>query len=167
MGFGEKPATLLLAKIPFLETEAIDLDPHKGSVALVEIEKNKHVLVFCIPNVSLEQTVGDVRVAFVVEVHGQKGQIRRDISVSKALIEFDAIKDLNLIGKIDMPGSQVPMAITNLVLFNAMLKELLPSAQKGSRSGPNNLKHSLVKYPSRKHFRLSEVFLTIGPNRFP
>ena len=165
-GFPEKAAPFLLAKIPFLEAEAIDLDPHKGSVALVKIEQDKHVLVFCKPNVSLEQAVSDFRVALVIEIHGQEGQIGRDISVSKALIEFDAIKDLNSIGKINMCGSQVPVAITNLSRFNTMLKELLSSAQEGSSVVPNNLKLLLVKYLSYKHFRLPEVLLAIRPNRF-
>jgi hypothetical protein len=104
---------------------------------------------------------------FVIEIHDEEGQIRCDIRVPEALIEFNAVNNLNVIGKVYMAGSQITVAIPNFACIYALLKKHLSSVQKRPGGRPDELKHPLVKYVPGELVCLLEIFLTIGPDGFP
>lgn len=95
--FSEEKAAFLFAEIAFLEAKARHFYSYKGSIALVEIDQDKHIPVICKLNIRIKQILSDLREAFDIEIHGEKRQIRSDVCVSETFIKFDAINDLNSI----------------------------------------------------------------------
>ena len=88
--------------------------------------------------------------------------------ISETIIKFDTVNDLNpIIGKVDMAGSQVTVAVPNFSTVDSIVKKFFSSVQKRECSGLNNLKYSFIKYFPGEYHRLSEVFLTIRLNGFP
>jgi hypothetical protein len=119
-----------------MQAETVDLDSHNSSVGLVKVEQYKNVLVPCIVNVSLDQRLGNLRIAFVIDVHGEKGQIGCDIPIPETVIEFDAIDNLDPVDIIDVSSSKISVAITNLSPLYTILKEVSLSSQEGPRCCP-------------------------------
>ncbi|MBT9163285.1 MAG: hypothetical protein DDT24_00190 [Chloroflexi bacterium] len=57
-----------------------------------------------------------------IQVHGQKGNLIGYVTIPEAVVEFDAIEDIDFVAKTDMRRVQIPVAVPYLVLRYAPLE---------------------------------------------
>src|SRR6185295_5693082 len=82
--------------------QAHDLAAHERPVGPVEVEQGNRRPVAALLEVRVEEGQGEVRPAEALEVDGQEGDLARGVAVAKAMVELDAVEDLDRVGAADV-----------------------------------------------------------------
>ena len=100
-------------------------------------------------------------ISVIIQVHRQKGNFRRHITIPEALIELYAIKDNDIIRNADMFQMQIAVAVPNFMLRNPSLQKIFVGVQKFFHIFPDELE--LISRNSNIPilFGLCEVFVRI------
>ena len=107
-------------------SEAVDLAPNVGPVALVEVDQLGQFPVPGAGGVGLDQVAGEVGQAVEIQVHGQKSQISGHVGVAETLVELDAVEDDGLVFKTDVGQVQIAVALPDAALSYAAGEEIGP-----------------------------------------
>ena len=102
----------------------------------------------------------------IVEVHEEEGEIRGHVGKSKAVVEFNAVEDEDLLVQADMPEVQVPVAIPDLSLPDPPLKKGKPAIHEPAIFLPDLVKGFRRQNRAHVFFGLGEVLLHVSAHGF-
>ena len=120
----------MLGLAHFLPAKTRHFQSHDGSISGIEIKHRVKLRIMGIIHIGSQEGPAPVAITEMVHVHMEKGQVRRDIPVSKAIIEFNAINDLNALIIVDMIGAQITVTVANAAGFNTPLEKMAPTFKK-------------------------------------
>src|SRR5579859_76467 len=129
-GLFPRVCLLLGSEARVVELEALDLGPDYGSIAQVEGEQAVRNAVASRLSVSLDEVPGKVGTTEMFEVHRQECHFRCHVTVAKAIVELDAIEDLDWISQADATGVKIAVAVANVVASNAFGEDASILTQK-------------------------------------
>jgi hypothetical protein len=74
----------------------------------------------------------------IIQVHEQKGDVRRHVRIAETPVELDTVEDGNFFSQADMLKVEVSVAIANLPVGDPLLEEGKMVLQEAA-SGPDDL----------------------------
>ena len=82
-------------------------------------------------HIGFDQRAIQIGIAFKIEIHCQKCQIRSNVAAAKPLVKFNAVDDLDAVrSKIDVIGSQIAVALANFIILYAAIEQRFAPLQK-------------------------------------
>ena len=88
------------------------------------------------PCVGLQQPLGQIGAAVVVQVHSQEGHVGGHVRVAKAAVELDAVEDAHAVREADGVQADVAVAVADPPLPDALLEQRPPPDREVAHVGP-------------------------------
>ena len=105
----------LLGDVWIVETKALYLPSNIGTITFIEIEHSSQLSITRVLHIGINKAIRQVFPFVIVKVHRQETDVCSNISVSKPLIEFNAVNDRERLPPEDMFEAEVSMAVSNPV----------------------------------------------------
>ena len=96
-----------------------------------------------------------------VQVHGQKIDIRGHITIAEAVIKFNAIKDMDVIGQADVLHVQIAVAVPDAAFPDALEKQGPVPGEERPGKVANLLEQFPGKHLPRQGFGPGKVLLMV------
>ena len=139
----------------------MDLAPDVGPVTLVKIQ---HLEQFRVPGGLGEaghKMLRQVPETVKIQVHGQKIDVRGHITISEAVIKFNAIEDMDVVGQADILHVQIAVAVPDAAFPDALQKQGPVPGQERPGKVSNLLEQLPGKHLPRQRLGPGKVLLVI------
>src|SRR5262249_2750733 len=82
-----------LTQSRLLPADAGDLGPHQCAIDEIQTQNDEAWIVACLLQVAIQEPAGELRMAAVLQVHHDEGDLTEYVYPTQLVIEFDAVKD--------------------------------------------------------------------------
>src|SRR3989339_440350 len=103
--------------------EKADLAADISPVAFIKVEHGQQGGVARSLAELLDKIIGKLGQTVEIQVHGEKSHVACHIAIAEALVELDAVVNIDLLGQTDVGGIEVAIAVANLSFLEAFGKE--------------------------------------------
>ncbi len=121
---------LTCRKLLLIKPESDDLAAHVGVIAAVKVQKRRHVRIAGMVQVGCRKILRLPGIAVIVQIHRQKGHFRRHVAAAETLVEFNAVKNNDVVGDADVLQMQIAVAFPDFVIGHPLFKKGLSDFQK-------------------------------------
>src|SRR4030042_4123252 len=114
-----------------------------------------------LPDIGTDEMLTEILSVMIIEIHGQKSDVRRHIGIAEPFIELNTIENGDLLSPKDMLQPKVSVTVSNSIGGDSLIECLFLRSKKVVRP----LLYFLINFPGNRHFNiffgLPEVFVGI------
>src|SRR4030042_5798015 len=103
-----------------------------------------------LPDIGTDEMLTEILSVMIIEIHGQKSDVRRHIGIAEPFIELNAIENGDLLSPKDMLQSEVSVTVSNSIGGDPLIECFLLRSKKGVRP----LLDFLINFLANCHFNI-------------